>query len=433
MSAARRTPAPHVLRRTIRLALLACVSALATAALVAWLNVRGEAAIDDMQARPDRFSEQQVERGAYLARAGNCAGCHTAPGAPAYAGGKGIDTPFGTVYAGNLTPDAQTGLGSWTAAQFWRAMHHGRSKDGRLLYPAFPYASYTLITRDDSDALYAYLGSLPPVVRANRPHDLRFPYGLQASLAVWRALFFRPGQFVPDSQQTADWNRGAYLVKGLGHCMACHAPRNVFGATIDGDALDGGSLALQGWHAPSLAAASEAGVADWPLADIAGLLKSGTAPGGSTLGPMADVVFRSTQYLDDADLRAMAVFLKALPQQRRPPQPPAPADPGTLGLGERLYARHCAECHGAQGQGRGPYPALAGQRTVTQHAPDNLLQVILAGGFAPTTPANPRPYGMPPFRQALSDAEVAALATYLRRSWGHNASPVSELAVLRSR
>ena len=166
-----------------------------------------------------------------------------------------IATPFGTVYTSNLTPDAQTGLGQWTPDAFWRAMHHGRSADGRLLYPAFPYTSYTQVSRADSDALFAYLRSIPAVVQANRPHALAFPYSSQAALAVWRALFFRAGEFTPEPQQSAQWNRGAYLVRGLGHCAACHAERNFLGASSSAQALQGGVIPMQRWYAPSLASA----------------------------------------------------------------------------------------------------------------------------------------------------------------------------------
>ena len=234
----------------------------AGAALVAWLNVRGE---DPLTGDAASFAAtpEQVARGAYLAHAGNCAACHTDRGGAAYAGGKGIATPFGTVYASNLTPDAKTGIGTWSAAQFWRAMHNGRAADGRLLYPAFPYPNFTEITRADSDALFAWLRSQVPVTQVDRPHALRFPYNLQASLAVWRALFFTPGVYEPDVERSVQWNRGAYLVRSLGHCAACHSPRNAFGATRDSLELSGGLIPLQNWYAPSLASGEEAGVADW--------------------------------------------------------------------------------------------------------------------------------------------------------------------------
>jgi mono/diheme cytochrome c family protein len=381
----------------------------------------------------------QAERGAYLARAGNCAACHTARGGAAYAGGRAIATPFGTVFTSNLTPDAATGLGQWSAVDFWRALHEGRSKDGRRLLPACPYPNYTQVTRADADDLYAHLKSLPPVAQAHRPHALRFPYDTQVARAAWQLLFFRPGEFQPVPGQTAEWNRGAYLVRGLGHCAACHAERNAFGATQAPLALAGGMMPLQHWYAPSLAAATEAGVADWAAADVVALLKTGTSARGSVLGPMAEVVYRSTQHLTDADLRAMATYLMALPPvaapvARTPVGAGAAADPAVLLQGRQLYEQHCANCHGDQGQGAaGAYPPLAGNRALTMASPANLVRVVVAGGYPPGTAGNPRPYGMPPFGHSLADAEIAALLSYLRSAWGHAAAPVSPLDVLKLR
>ena len=244
---------------------------------VAWLNVRGEAAIP-ADAAPTAGTPDQIARGRYLATAGNCQGCHTVPGGAPYAGGRAIDTPFGAVLTSNLTPDDATGLGTWSADHFWRALHHGRSRDGRLLYPAFPYPNYTHVTRADSDALYAYLRSLPPVARANSPHTLRFPFDTQAALAVWRALFFSPGGTLADPSQDADWHRGAYLVQGLGHCNACHSARNLLGGTSGGLDLGGGLIPVQNWYAPSLTSPDEAGVADWATADVVALLRDGVSP-----------------------------------------------------------------------------------------------------------------------------------------------------------
>jgi len=415
----------------VRIALGALVLLLAAAALVVWLNLRGEEPIVDSAAAEPAATPQQLSRGEYLARAGNCAGCHTDRGGLPYAGGRGIATPFGTVYASNLTPDAETGIGRWSTAQFWRAMHNGRSRDGRLLYPAFPYPSFTLLTRDDSDALLAYLRSQAPVQQPNRPHALRFPYSTQAALAVWRALFFAPARFAPQPQQSAAWNRGAYLVRALGHCDACHAERNLLGATRAPLELSGGLVAMQNWYAPSLADAGEAGVAGWPLDDVVQLLRSGTSSRGTVMGPMAEVVARSTQHLAEADLRAMALYLQSLPH-RTPDVPPAQrATPEQRELGERLYAQQCARCHGKQGEGRGPYAALAGARTVTMGPHTNLVRVIVSGGFPPTTAGNPRPYGMPSL--ALDDDEIAAIATYVRSAWGNRAPAVTraDVAALR--
>jgi len=411
---------------------LAAAAALAgvLAGAVAWLNLRGDAhfAQADSTVAP---TPALVARGAYLARVGNCAGCHTAPGGAAYAGGRGIDTPFGTVYAGNLTPDNATGLGAWTAGDFWRALHNGRSRDGRLLYPAFPYPDLTQTTREDSDALFAYLRTLPAVAQPARPHALRWPFDSTVALALWRALYFRPGVFEPDPARSAEWNRGAYLVRGLGHCAACHAPRNALGATRDAQALGGGAIPMQGWVAPSLSDDAEAGVRHWAPEDVAALLRTGVSPRGTALGPMAQVVMRSTQHLDDADLRAMVAYLQSLPADPAARAAAPAPDPASMARGQRLYDDHCADCHGAQGQGAaGAYPALAGNRSVTMASPANVVRVIVEGGFAPATAGHPRPYGMPPFGQSLQRDEIADVATYVRNAWGTQAGAVRELDVI---
>jgi mono/diheme cytochrome c family protein len=412
---------------------VAVVVALAAAVLA--LNRLDEAPLDATAAPPaTAFDAATVARGAYLARAGNCIGCHTARGGAEYAGGRGVDTPFGTVYAPNLTPDRETGLGTWSADAFWRALHNGRSKDGRLLTPAFPYPSYTRVNREDADAIYAFLRSLPPVRQPNRPHALRFPYDTQAALAVWRALFFRPGRFEPEAGRSAAWNRGSYLVRGLGHCEACHAERNWLGATRGGIELGGGLIPMQGWYAPSLAAPHEAGVQDWPEDEVVALLGGGVAPRGSVMGPMSEVVFRSTQHLSREDLRAMAVFLKSLPPAAARAQTVPPPGGAAMRRGEALYGDHCAACHGERGEGAaGLYPPLAGNRAVALRAPHNVVKAIFHGGFAPATAANPRPFGMPPFAQVLSDAEVADVATYIRNAWGPAAPEVTALDVLQAR
>jgi mono/diheme cytochrome c family protein len=410
---------------------------LGLAALAVWvwsLNFRGEDKIHDAPpAGPVAVASAQ--RGAYLARAGNCATCHTERGGASYAGGRPIDTPFGTLYASNITPDAGTGIGGWSADHFWRALHHGRSRDGRLLYPAFPYPNYTQLTRADSDALFDYMRTLAPVQRPNTEHQLRWPYSTQAALAVWRALYFRPGTHQDEPAQTAEWNRGAYLVQGLGHCSACHTARNALGANSDMLDLSGGMIPMQNWYAPSLASTSEAGVAGWEIEHITRLLQTGAAPGGTVLGPMAEVVLHSTQHLTSADLRAMAVYLKALPPQATDhPVTTAAASMGVAERGARLYGDHCMQCHGAQGQGvPGAYPPLAGNRAVNLAVTANLVQVVLAGGYPPATAGNPRPFGMPPYATVLSDADIAAVLTHIRAAWGNKAAPVSELDVARQR
>ena len=428
------------MRRHVKQLFAGALLLAALTSTVVWRNLEGEAALvpdppTSATDAADAASASLIARGAYLARAGNCAACHTERGGAAYAGGRGIETPFGTVYAGNLTPDPATGLGRWTGAEFWRALHHGRSRDGRLLTPAFPYPNFTLVTRPDADALLAFLRSLPPVVQANRAPALRWPFDSTVALALWRALYFTPGSFQPDPRHDAEWNRGAYLVNGLGHCSACHAARNLLGASgalADRDA--GSRLPGQRWLAPALANPAESGAVSGPRAELVALLKTGQSARSAVLGPMAEVVAGSTQHLSDADLQAMASYLQALPR------PPAADKPGhaterradSLARGAELYTLHCADCHGAQGQGApGIYPALAGNPVVTMADARNLVQAITVGGFPPGTAGNPRPYGMPAFD--LPHADLAALTTWLRSAWTHDASPLSEVDMLRLR
>jgi mono/diheme cytochrome c family protein len=406
--------------------------ALAATAFGIWWMERDASTPTTPATEPFVATPQQVERGAYLALAGNCAACHTTRGGAAYAGGVGIATPFGTVFSSNLTPDAATGLGQWSAGDFWRALHHGRSRDGHLLYPAFPYTSYTLVNRDDSDALFAYLRSLASVSRHNQPHALAFPYRSQAALAIWRSLFFKPGVFEPEKSRLPDWNRGAYLVRGLGHCAECHAERNLLGAVKVPLELRGGLIPLQHWYAPSLASPHEAGVASGDVEQTIALLKTGVAEGRSAMGPMAEVVYRSTQYLNDADLRAMVVYLKDLPPDPPEARQGAVDKSGQFSDWEKIYSRHCTECHGDHGEGaQGAYAPLAGNRAVLLASPANLVQAVLNGGYPPATHSNPRPYGMPPFRQTLDDAEIAAVLTYVRQAWGNAAAPVSVLDAMQ--
>ncbi|MEK8034940.1 c-type cytochrome [Ideonella sp. DXS29W] len=429
MSAARR------LRRGATRAMVGlALAAPLLGALVVWLNVRGEMPLPPETPLTSPPSAD-VARGAYLVKAGNCIGCHTTPGGAALAGGRPIETPFGAVFAPNLTPDDDTGLGRWTASEFWRAMHHGRSRNGRLLYPAFPYTSFTQMTRQDVDAVYAYLRSVPAVKQPPRAHALRFPYSTQPALAVWRALYFRAGHFSTVEEQSDAWNRGKYLVEGLGHCAACHASRNALGAARLHAGLGGGLMTDGGWYAPALSDPAEAGVQQWPRAQVVQLLKTGVSPTASVSGPMADVVHDSTQHLDEADLDAMAQYLISLPPvAASTPTEAAPATPEAMLRGAEVYAQACAACHGKQGEGvAGIYPALAGNRAVTWPSPHNLVQMVRHGGFAPTTEGNPRPFGMPPFAQTLSNDDVAAVVTYLRQSWGHRASAVSALQVSRIR
>jgi len=365
-------------------------------------------------------------RGAYLVAAGDCIACHTAIGGAPYAGGRAIDTPFGTVYSSHITPDVATGIGAWSRDDFWRALHEGRSKNGRLLYPAFPYPNFTQVAREDADAMFDYLRTLTAVSRANMPHALRFPYGTQVALTAWRALFFRAGVFQPEAPRGAEWNRGAYLVRGLGHCDACHASRNMFGAVSHKLDLGGGLIPMQNWYAPPLGSI-------WEPEHIVALLRSGVSPRATAMGPMAEVVYRSTQYLSAEDARAIGVYLQS-PRRSAPRAERSAAAGESAARGAAIYAEQCAQCHGDNGEGAFPaYPALAGNPAMDAAVAANAIKALLHGGYAPVTAANPRPYGMAPYYGKLNDQEVAAVLTYVRSAWGNSGAPVTALDIERYR
>lgn len=376
-----------------------------------------------------------IEQGRYLTTAGNCVACHTRQGGAAFAGGRRIRTPFGDVVSSNLTPHPDSGLGRWTTADFWGAMHHGRSRDGRLLYPAFPYASYSRVTRADSDAIFAYLHSLEPVATPVWSPDLRFPYNLKVSLMLWRGLFFEPEAFRPDPERSAEWNRGAYLVEGLGHCSACHTARGALGQTLESADYAGGRIPGLQWTAPPLA--GPAPMSPARAEELVELLHTGVSARNATTGPMAEVVFHSLQHLQPADIRAMVEYLRALPttptvSERSGLRVPAEEAERLTQLGARLYGEHCESCHGDNGMGEPRrYPALAGNPLVISPSVSNVIRSVLEGGFAPSTQANPRPYGMPSYAQAFSAEQTAAVITYIRQAWGNQAAPVSPLDINR--
>ena len=394
-------------------------------------------------AQTPQASSAQIEQGRYLALAGNCMACHTTRGSAPFAGGRRIDTPFGGVYSSNLTPDPETGLGRWSAQDFWQAMHRGRSKNGRLLAPAFPYNHTSVITRKDSDAIFAWLNTLAPVAQAQPAHTLVWPVGTQPALAVWRSLFFEPSPFQADKSQSVEWNRGAYLVQGLGHCAACHSPRNALGASGTVNDLSGGLMPVVNWYAPDLTRDSESGMASTPLPEIVRLLRTGASDSAQTSGPMGEVVQHSLQHLKETDLQAMAVYLQSRAQST--PQPaPVKAQPARISLqvatlGGKIYENQCLKCHGEQGEGMKTasgevaYPALAGNRAVLLSDPTNLVQLVLYGGYGPATEGHPRPFGMPPAVLELQDRDIAAVLTHLRTRWGNQTSEVTPLQVNRIR
>ena len=339
-------------------------------------------------------------------------------------------TPFGTLYSPNITPDPETGIAAYTAQSFYAMMHTGRSPDGGLLYPAMPFGSYTKVSRTDSDAIFAYMQSVQPVRAANKPHDLRFPYNNRSLILGWRTLYFDEGEYQPDRTKSEAWNRGAYLVQGLGHCAMCHSAINALGGSSESKAFQGGLIPMQHWYAPSLTSNKEAGLGDWSVNEIGTLLRTGVSRRGAVYGPMAEVVYDSLQYMTDADTQAMSIYLKSL-GEGAPPDPAVSSLPVAessllMRLGQSVYMGQCASCHGAAGLGMPPnYPPLAGNPSISMESAVNPIRMVLNGGYPPGTAGNPMPHGMPPFAQSLSDDEIAAVVTYVRLAWGNRGSAVS--------
>jgi mono/diheme cytochrome c family protein len=366
-----------------------------------------------------------VQRGEYLARAGDCISCHTAKSGAAYAGGLRMDTPFGYLLAPNITPDPETGIGTWSADDFYRALHDGVNKRGQDMYPVMPYDFYTKVTREDSDAIFAYLHSLPPVRNAVDVNHLRFPFDLRWSMVAWRELYFDEGAYKPDPSKSAAWNRGAYLVEGLGHCSACHSPRNVMGAIEKDKAFTGANI--DGWFALNLTDKLKTGLGDWTVDQIATYLKSGANKGKSTaLGPMAEVVHNSLSYLTDADLKAMAEYLKSLPPNSALKTGYAAAD-ATAQQGAKLYVDNCMACHQSKGRGiPGVFPPLAGNGVIVAPSPNDIIKVMLGG-----IPARNGYIAMPEFASRLTDQQIADVANYVRTSWGNGTAPNATASLVK--
>ena len=394
------------------------------AALLAPLAARAQA--------PDKQDFSVIERGRYLATAADCTACHTAIGGPLFAGGRAIETPFGKLLAPNITPDPATGIGLWSDDDFVRSLRDGIGRGGAHLYPAMPYTYYTKLTRDDAIAIRAYLATVQPVHNPVQANQLPFPFNVRESLAGWDALFFKPGEFKPAAGKSAEWNRGAYLVEAAEHCGMCHTPKNALGGDETGSKLQG--YALQGWFAPDLTGSDRLGLGSWSVDDIALYLKTGRNRFDIASGPMAEAVTDSTSHLTDADIRAMAVYLKDAPAGGTDPHPVA-ADDAAMKQGEAIYVDQCAACHTRSGAGIvGLFPRLSGAPLVQQRAATSLMRVVLAGSRAVATDAAPTGPAMPSFAGKLSDDEVAAVTTYIRNAWGNAAPAVTsgDVASLRS-
>ncbi|MEA2830837.1 MAG: hypothetical protein QOF22_1585 [Bradyrhizobium sp.] len=400
----------------------------ATRAIVATLLLCSAFTLGKAQAGS---SAEIVARGKALTDAADCASCHTSNPSKPFAGGKRIDTPFGGIYSPNLTPDREAGIGAWSDEEFYHALHDGVGPDGSRYYPAFPYPSFTKITRDDVLAIRAYLATLTPIRNVTPPPELRWPLNYRVVMRGWNLLFFRSGTFENDPQKSDEWNRGAYLVEGAAHCGACHTPKNMFGADKR-DRLYGGAR-VAGWFAPRLDGSMRSGLKSWSVEDIAEYLQSGRNGRSHAGSLMAEVVVNSTSKMSDADVRAIAVYLKDLTAGAPEPavNPPPQAD---MAAGAAIYARACIACHEAGGEGTPRiYPPLPGNANLQSADPSSTLRIILDGAQTVTTPLAPNTGSMPAYGEELSDQQVAEIANYIRNSWGNAAPLVRPAQVKRLR
>lgn len=384
-----------------------------------------------------------IERGRYLAQLGDCVACHTAPKGPPMAGGRALETPFGKLYSTNITPDRETGIGGYSFALFDRAMRKGVAADGHNLYPAMPYPSYAKMSEDDMQALYAYLTQgLQPVSRPNQPTEMSWPFNMRWGLAIWNWFFLDDTPFKPVAEKDAVWNRGAYLVQGLGHCGACHTPRGIaFQEKTMTESGSKGEYFLAGETVESWRALSLRNL--WTVEDTARFLKTGQNRFATASGNMTEVITHSTQHFTDEDLMAVATYLKSLPpgphDKPLPAGAPAPVVaahvPANLygtrgGLG---YIQFCGDCHRADGGGVSKvFPTLAGNPAVSSKDASTLIHIILTGGETAATATHPRIFTMPGFAR-LGDTELAEILSFVRANWGDGAPPVDAATVAKMR
>jgi mono/diheme cytochrome c family protein len=363
-----------------------------------------------------------LRRGQYLVAAGDCMSCHLRDGGEPLAGGLALNTPFGVIYTPNITPDRDTGIGAWNADQFYRAMHDGIGVHGENLYPAFPYPSFRRANRVDDDAIFAYLQSIPAVHYTRPQNDLRFPLNFRFVVKFWNLFFLRSQEWNNDATQSAEWNRGAYLVEGLGHCGECHTPKNWLGADEASRALEGAPL--DNGVAPDLTGNERTGLGAWSSADIDEYLANGRNPRAGAGAAMGEVVTYSTALMTDADRLSIAAYLKSRRSSRAAPV--SSVQDATMLRGAAIYSDVCASCHLAGGVGQpGVFPPLGGNAMLQQADPTGLEHIILAGARTGTSPTRRSPLSMPSFAWKLSDAEIADVGTYLRQSWGNQASALT--------
>jgi mono/diheme cytochrome c family protein len=381
---------------------------------------------------PNGPNADLIRRGRYLTIAGDCASCHTARGGRPFQGGLGLQTPFGIIYSANLTSDREYGIGTWTNDQFYRALHDGVAPGGKHLYPALPYPHFTVVTRADTDAILAYLKTVPPVHYVQPSNRLPFPIDIRASLIGWDALSFSPHAFHGNPAMSPQWNRGAYLVEGLEHCGACHTPKNALGAERNDQAFRGS--VIENWVAPDLTGNPRTGLGRWSVGDIVQYLRTGRNVHANASGLMGEVVAYSTSLLSDSDLTAIATYLKSL--RPSPDLSSAAPDAAAMRAGSAVFFDGCTACHLAGGKGQpGMFPPLQGSSVAQQDDPTGVIRLILAGTRTAPTRSRPSFQSMPSFAWKLSNQEVADVATYVRNSWGNRAPPVDahQVASVRSK
>jgi mono/diheme cytochrome c family protein len=382
--------------------------------------------------RTDLQNFAEIEKGRYLVSAADCIACHTVwPNGAHFAGGRPIETPFGNIVSANITPDRETGIGSWSDDQFDDAVRRGIRPNGARLYPAMPYPYYTKMSREDVLAIRAYLKTVEPVRNPVVTNTLPFPFNIRTSMRVWNVLFFKEERFKADPQKSDVWNRGAFLVEGPGHCGACHTPKNIFGADKRGSAFAGGKVA--GWFAPRLDGATRSGLKSWSADDIVEYLQSGRNARSHADGLMAEVVVNSTSRMSDGDVRAIAVYLKSLPSGAPEAQVTPPPE-AAMASGKALYNHACIACHELDGSGAPRiYPPLPGNALLQSDDPSSTLRIMLDGAHTVTTPRAPNTGEMPGYAKQWSDQQIADVTNYIRNSWGNAAPLVTTEQVAKAR
>ena len=401
-------------------------------------------AFSTAQTEPD--SQEIIRRGAYLSRAGDCLACHTAQNGQPFAGGVPFTLSVGNVYSTNITPDLATGIGSYGIHDFVKVMREGVAKDGHRLFPAMPYTCYVIVSQEDLSALYAYfMHGIAPVHSPNHPARLNWPLGMRSNMAIWNALYFKKTEYTVNPNKTSGWNRGAYLVQGLGHCGDCHTPRGIAGQVKANNEQNGNlflaGAILENWYASPLTGDRETGLYAWSKDEIVEYFKTGRTTRTAASGLMAGVIGKSTQYLNDHDLTAIAEYLKSLKASHN--QRPVKTDSavqmrvasaavsalrsGDTGMrGSRVYLDNCNACHGSDGTGaERTFPNLVKNEAVNAMKPISLIHIILTGSSMPSTHTAPSALTMPDFGWRLSDTDVADVLSFVRGGWGNHGAAVS--------